>query len=224
MNWNWIGIELLNMDRNWNWIGIELFNDDQNWSWNWKSKIGTDPSLLRCQRLIYPKAADLGHILLLNTNRKSYPGRPKPPSHLTLSDFEMSKLRCWIWSKMDTCIVRYMCTVWELTQISIDLVSSREFLIQVCWKLPMSSQLQLSSRAPRSLDLLFFSPGFMGCMPPDMYWESADHVLWERSVMMVRLELNINRSSGCCSLGFKSLKYSGVIDIVQRILGQGSKF
>ncbi len=47
-----------------------------------------------------------------------------------------------------------MCTAWELTQISIDLVCSREFLIQVCWTLPMSSQLQLSSRVPRSLDLL----------------------------------------------------------------------
>ena len=47
-----------------------------------------------------------------------------------------------------------MCTVWELTQISVDLVCSSEFLIQVCWKLPMSFQLQLSSRAPRSLDLL----------------------------------------------------------------------
>ncbi len=42
-----------------------------------------------------------------------------------------------------------------LTQISTDLVCSNEFLIQVCRKLPMSSRLQLSSRAKRSLDLLF---------------------------------------------------------------------
>ncbi len=46
--------------------------------------------------------------------------------------------------------------MWELSQISVDLVCSSEFLIQVCRKLPMSSQLQLSSRAPRSLDLLLF--------------------------------------------------------------------
>ncbi len=46
--------------------------------------------------------------------------------------------------------------MWELTQISINLVCSSEFLKQVCRKLPMSSQLQLSSRTPRSLDLLFF--------------------------------------------------------------------
>ncbi len=45
--------------------------------------------------------------------------------------------------------------MWELTQIAIDLVCTSEFLIQVCRKLPMSSQPQLSSRAPRSLDLLF---------------------------------------------------------------------
>ncbi len=46
----------------------------------------------------------------------------------------------------------------ELTQISVDLVCSSEFLIQVCRKLPMSSQLQLTSRAPRSLDLLLRPP------------------------------------------------------------------
>ncbi len=56
--------------------------------------------------------------------------------------------------------MRYMCTVWELTQISTDLVCSSEFLIQVCWKLKMSFWLQLSSRVPRSLDLLVFFSKF----------------------------------------------------------------
>ncbi len=34
-------------------------------------------------------------------------GSPVTLSHLTLSDPEKSKLRCRIWSKIDTCIVRY---------------------------------------------------------------------------------------------------------------------
>ncbi len=49
---------------------------------------------LRFQRLISRKAAELGHMLLLNTNRKSYVGSPIPLSHLTLSDLERAKLRC----------------------------------------------------------------------------------------------------------------------------------
>ena len=61
----------------------------------------------RLQRLISCKAAELGHMLLLNTNRKSCMGSTKSSWHLTLSDLERSKLRCWIWSKIDTCIVRY---------------------------------------------------------------------------------------------------------------------
>ena len=61
----------------------------------------------RFQRLIFRKAAELGHMLLLNTSRKSYMGSPIPSSHLTLSDLERSKLRCQIRSKIDTCIVRY---------------------------------------------------------------------------------------------------------------------
>ncbi len=34
------------------------------------------------------KGADLGHMLPLNTNRKSYTGSPMAPSHVSLSDFE----------------------------------------------------------------------------------------------------------------------------------------
>ena len=51
---------------------------------------------LRFQRPISRKATELGHMLLLNTSRKSYMGSPIPPSHLTLSDLERSKLRCRI--------------------------------------------------------------------------------------------------------------------------------
>ena len=48
-------------------------------------------SSLRFQRLIISrKGAELGHMLLLNTNRKSYVGSPIPPSHLILSDLECS--------------------------------------------------------------------------------------------------------------------------------------
>ena len=35
------------------------------------------------------KAAELGHILLLNTNRISYMGSPKPPSHWTVEVLNM---------------------------------------------------------------------------------------------------------------------------------------
>ena len=57
---------------------------------------------------------DFCHMLLLNTNRKSYMGSPIPwilPSYLTLNDFERSKLRRRKWPKIDTCIVRY--SMWE---------------------------------------------------------------------------------------------------------------
>ncbi len=49
---------------------------------------------LRFERLIPHKSAELGHMLLLNANRKSYTGSPIPPSYLTVSDLESSKLRC----------------------------------------------------------------------------------------------------------------------------------
>ncbi len=39
------------------------------------------------------KGAELGHILLLNTNKKSYVGSAAALSTLTLGDLEMSKPR-----------------------------------------------------------------------------------------------------------------------------------
>ncbi len=78
---------------------------------------------------IYHKGAELGHMLLLNINRKAYMRSQITLLHLTRSDLERSrsrslkfrkflsrkgteldhywKLRCRIWSKIDTCIVRY---------------------------------------------------------------------------------------------------------------------
>ena len=93
-------------------------------------------------------------MLLLNI-RKPYMGTL---SHLTLSDIERSKLRCRIWSEIDTCIVRYCLRVNpDLNWFSLQLW----VLIQVCRKLSMSAQLQLPSRVPRSLDLLFLLDPFM---------------------------------------------------------------
>ncbi len=39
------------------------------------------------------KGAELGHMLLLNINRKGYMGSPMTLSHLTLSDLEKSNSR-----------------------------------------------------------------------------------------------------------------------------------
>ncbi len=49
---------------------------------------------LGLQRVVSRKAAELGHVLLLNTNRRSYMVSPIPSSQLSLSDLETSKLRC----------------------------------------------------------------------------------------------------------------------------------
>ncbi len=46
---------------------------------------------LRFQSLIFCKGAELGHILLLNSNRKVYMGSPMTLSYLTLSDPDRSK-------------------------------------------------------------------------------------------------------------------------------------
>ncbi len=88
--------------------------------------------LLRFRSIISRKWPEIGHMLLLNTNRKPYMGNPITPSHLTLSDLEKSKLRCWKWSKNDTWMVRYCVGVNARFQI---LVCSSE-LIQVCRKFP----------------------------------------------------------------------------------------
>ncbi len=47
---------------------------------------------LSFQKLISRKSDALGHMLPLNTNRKSYMVSPKPPSYLTLSNLDRSKL------------------------------------------------------------------------------------------------------------------------------------
>ncbi len=46
---------------------------------------------IRFWRLITRREAELGHVLLLSTNRKSYIVSPVEQSHLTLGDFERSK-------------------------------------------------------------------------------------------------------------------------------------
>ncbi len=45
------------------------------------------------QSFISCKGAELGHMLLLNINRKAYKESPMPSSHLTLSDLERSNSR-----------------------------------------------------------------------------------------------------------------------------------
>ncbi len=47
---------------------------------------------LRFRRLTFRKRAELDHVLLINTNRKSYMGSPTAASsHLTLSELERLK-------------------------------------------------------------------------------------------------------------------------------------
>ncbi len=48
---------------------------------------------LRLQSFISRKGAQLGHMLLLNTNGKPYMGSPIALSYLTFSDLEMSNSR-----------------------------------------------------------------------------------------------------------------------------------
>ncbi len=57
--------------------------------WPWRVKINVAQFL----GLISSKKAELGQILLLNINRKSYLESSVALSHLTLSDLEKSKLR-----------------------------------------------------------------------------------------------------------------------------------
>ena len=47
----------------------------------------------RFRKLISRKGAELGHVLLLDTNRKSHMESPTAPSHLTLSDLVRSRSR-----------------------------------------------------------------------------------------------------------------------------------
>ena len=94
---------------------------------------------LRFRSFVSCKGVELGNMLL---------------SHLTLSDLERSTLRCRIFSKIDTCIVRYCVRVNPRFQLIYSAALS--FFIQDCRKLLESHQLQLSSRAPRSMDLLLY--------------------------------------------------------------------
>ena len=86
---------------------------------------------LRFWRLISHKGVKVGHMLLLNTSRKSYLRSPLPPSHLTLSDIKSSKLRSWKWSKIDTWMMRYCVRVNPRYQflISIDFWCKSPFVI-----------------------------------------------------------------------------------------------
>ncbi len=65
---------------------------------------------LSFQKLISRKSDALGHMLPLNTNRKSYMVSPKPPSYLTLSNLDRSKLGYYL-----KCIYVQWGTVLELT-------------------------------------------------------------------------------------------------------------
>ena len=88
-------------------------------------------------------------------------------------DLKGQILGCWKWSKIDICKVRYcvswymhsevLCqlicigTMWELT-LDFNGFSLQQWVFntKICRKLPMSYQLQLSSRVPMSMDLLSF--------------------------------------------------------------------
>ena len=48
---------------------------------------------LRFQRLISHKGAELGHMLLLDTNRKTHMESPTAPSHFNLGELVSSKSR-----------------------------------------------------------------------------------------------------------------------------------
>ncbi len=92
-------------------------------------------------------------MLVLNTNRISYIGIPTPQSHLPLCDLERSKLRCWKWSKIDTCMVGYSVRVNPRFQLFESAAVRLSYKSAENWH--SSYQLQLSSMTPRSMDILF---------------------------------------------------------------------
>ncbi len=96
---------------------------------------------LRFRSLISRKGAELGHMLLpvLDINRKQYMGSPMTLSHLTLGDLERPISRSLRGQRLKAAELRHMLL------------------------LKMSYQLQLSSRGPRSIDLLFNSVLWQGC-------------------------------------------------------------
>ncbi len=58
---------------------------------------------LRIQSLISCKGAELGHMLLLNINRKAYMGSQMRLSHLTLSDLESLNSRSFTLQSLVSC-------------------------------------------------------------------------------------------------------------------------
>ena len=98
---------------------------------------------LRFRGLIFCEGAELGHKLLLNINRKAYMESPMTSSHMTLSDLEGQ-----IQGKSDFEAL-YLATELGLCyyEISLQKIASRHINCRY--------QLPVSSRAPRSMDLLF---------------------------------------------------------------------
>ncbi len=58
---------------------------------------------LRFKTLISRKGPELGHMLLLNINRKPYMGSPVTLSHLTLGDLERSNSRSLRFRSLISC-------------------------------------------------------------------------------------------------------------------------
>ncbi len=140
---------------------------------------------LRFQRLISRKATVLGHILLLNIigNQESN----TTITFFTLSDLEMSNLNCRKWPKIDTCIVRYCLR---------DNPTFQLIYKSICRKLPMSYQLLLSSRTPRSMDLLCtsFCWNFRGPNPGLLHTRPTSYHKAKRSLAQLHVRTTIHRS------------------------------
>ncbi len=60
--------------------------------WPWVTLKGHNNGHSECEDISH-KVAELGHILLLNINRRPHMGNPMTPSHFTLSDLERSNSR-----------------------------------------------------------------------------------------------------------------------------------
>ncbi len=102
------------------------------------------PRSLRFRRLISRKGTELGHMLILNTNSKSYMGSTISPSRLILSDLERSKLKWWKLSKLEIWMVRYCVRVIPRFQLFYSAAVSWYKSAENCH---FSYQLQLSSTA-----------------------------------------------------------------------------
>ncbi len=74
------------------WESNNAITFDVEWPWKVKVKVTEISKLISC------KGAKLGHILLININRKAYTGNPLVRLHLALSELERSvsrSLRFW---------------------------------------------------------------------------------------------------------------------------------